>query len=147
MSDEVLSKRLAKYLAGHCGISPGEVTNVPRIAGGRSRETYRFAARYYREGRAHDRRLILRRDPSASLINTERSTEYRVYQAFHKLGIPVPEPVALELGSEALDRPFFIMEEILDCAVASIIQPDPYGAQAAKIGQQFFGILGKIAKS
>src|ERR1700759_2771211 len=109
MSDEVLSKRLAKYLAGHFGISSVEVTGLSRIAGGASRETYRFAARYYRDGRAHDRKLILRRDPPASLIDTDRSTEFRAYQAFHKLGLPVPEPIALELGIDALDRPFFIM--------------------------------------
>ena len=81
---------------------------APRIPGGASRETYRFRARY---GGA-ERKLILRRDPPASLIDTERSTEFRAYQAFHKLGLPVPEPVLLELGTAALDRPFFLMEEI-----------------------------------
>ncbi|HEY7979390.1 MAG TPA: phosphotransferase family protein [Rhizomicrobium sp.] len=146
MSDDI-SSRLAAYLAKKLGVSAVDVDGLARISGGASRETYRFSARYYREGRAHDRALILRRDPPASLIDTERSAEFRAYQAFHKMGLPVPEPVALELGTEALDRPFFIMEEIRDCSVASVIAPDPYGAQAPKIGHQFFSILGKIAKA
>jgi aminoglycoside phosphotransferase (APT) family kinase protein len=89
--------------------------------------------------------LILRRDPPASLIETERATEFRAYEAFHKLSLPVPEPVALELDGAALERPFFVMEEVENCAVASILSPDPYGAHREKVGEQFFSILGKIA--
>lgn len=140
MSD-LLSAQLQAYLAGKLGARDLEITGLARIHGGASRETYRFRANY--AGR--ERRLILRRDPPASLIETERSTEYRAYEAFHKLGLPVPEPVALELESAALERPFFIMEEVADCAVASILAPDPYGAHREKIGEQFFTVLGQIA--
>mgnify|MGYP001549789019 CR=1 FL=1 len=146
MNDDI-TPRLAAYMAKMLGIPAVEVDGLSRISGGASRETYRFAARYYREGRAYDRRLILRRDPPASLIDTERSAEFRAYKAFHKLGVPVPEPIVLELDNGPLDRPFFIMEEIQNCAVASVIQPDPYGALAPKIGHQFFSTLGKIAKA
>ncbi|HUJ02000.1 MAG TPA: phosphotransferase family protein [Rhizomicrobium sp.] len=146
MSDD-LSARLAHYLAPKLGAKSVAVTGLSRIPGGASRETYRFRARYTRDGQEIERGLILRRDPTASLINTERTTEFRAYRAFHRLGLPVPEAIALELGSEALDRPFFIMEEIENCAVASILAPDPYGVQAPKIGQQFFSILGQIAKA
>ena len=146
MSDDI-APRLAKYLAPKLGVDTMDVAGLARIAGGASRETYRFRARYTRDGTSHDRGLILRRDPVASLIDTDRTTEFRAYQAFHKLGIPVPEPIALELGAEALDRPFFIMEEIVDCSVASVIQSDPYGAHAEKIAAQFFTVLGTIAKA
>jgi len=146
MNDDI-SPRLGRYMAKMLGIPAVEIDGLSRISGGASRETYRFAARYYRDGRAHDRRLILRRDPPASLIDTERSSEFRAYKAFHKLGLPVPEPIVLELGTEALDRPFFIMEEVQNCSVASILQPDPYGSLATTIGYQFFTTLGKIAKA
>ena len=95
-------------------------------------------ARATRGRRAVDRGLILRRDPTASLIETERTTEYRAYEAFHKLGLPVPEPIALELGSAALERPFFIMAEVENCATGSIMSPDPYGAHREKVGEQFY---------
>jgi aminoglycoside phosphotransferase (APT) family kinase protein len=71
MNDDI-TPRLAAYMAKMLGIPAVEVDGLSRISGGASRETYRFAARYYREGRAYDRRLILRRDPPASLIPMAR---------------------------------------------------------------------------
>lgn len=144
MSDD-LSPRLARYLSEKLDARDLQVSGLSRIPGGASRETYRFRARYSKGGKSVERGLILRRDPPTSLIETERATEFRAYQAFYKLGLPVPEPIALELDSAALDRPFFIMEEIENCQVASILLPDPYGAHREKIGEQFFTVLGRIA--
>ena len=146
MSDDI-SPRLARYLGQKLNIQNLEVANLVRIPGGASRETYRFRARYSENGKSVDRGLVLRRDPTASLINTERSIEFRAYQAFYKLGLPVPEPIALELETAALDRPFFIMEEIENCSVGTLMQPDPYGAHREKIGKQFFETLGTIARA
>lgn len=140
MSDD-LTQHLQAYLVDKLGARDLVVANLTRIHGGASRETYRFRAKYS----GLDRALILRRDPPASLIETERSAEFRAYQAFHKLGLPVPEPIALELDGKALERPFFIMEEVENCSVASILTPDPYGTHREKVGDQFFTVLGKIA--
>jgi aminoglycoside phosphotransferase (APT) family kinase protein len=145
MSDD-LASRLQAYLAKTLGAPDLEVSALARIPGGASRETYRFRARYAKDDRIVERALILRRDPAASLIETDRTTEFRAYGAFHKLGLPVPEPLALELDGGALDRPFFVMEEITDCSVGSILAPDPYGAHREKIGRQFWTSLGRIAK-
>jgi aminoglycoside phosphotransferase (APT) family kinase protein len=144
MSD-TLSGRLAAYLAGTLGAPDLSVHDLGRIPGGASRETYRFRARYTAEGRTVERKLILRRDPPASLIETERSTEFRAYQAFYRLGLPVPEPIALEQGVGVLERPFFIMAEVENAQAGSILAPDPYGPHREKVGRQFWNILGRIA--
>ncbi len=144
MNDE-LTIPLQSYLAVKLSAPDLVVSALSRIPGGASRETYRFRACYTRNGESVERSLILRRDPPASLIETERSTEFRAYEAFYKLGLPVPEPIALELEGAALARPFFIMEEVTGCSVASIIAPDPYGAHRERIGEQFFTTLGRIA--
>ncbi|MBS0470172.1 MAG: phosphotransferase family protein [Proteobacteria bacterium] len=136
-----LETRLAAYLKTRLNAPDLTVANLSRIPGGASRETYRFRASYG----GKDRGLILRRDPPASLIETERTTEYRAYEAFHGLGLPVPEPIALELDPAPLDRPFFIMEEIENCQTGSIMSPDPFGPHAETIGKQFFEVMGKIA--
>ena len=146
MSDQ-LSSQLEQYLAKKLGAPRLRVSDLARIPGGASRETYRFRARYDAGKGEVERALILRRDPPASLIETDRTTEFRAYQAFHRLGLPVPEPVALELETAALERPFFVMEEITGCEVASILNPDPYGAHRGKIGKQFWSVLGTIAKA
>ncbi len=136
-----LEDRLAAYLRTKLGAPDLAVSGLARIPGGASRETYRFRARY--NGR--ERGLILRRDPPASLIETERSAEYRAYEAFHALGLPVPEPVALELDPKPLERPFFIMEEIENCTAGSIMAADPFGAHRETVGRQFYTVLGRIA--
>jgi aminoglycoside phosphotransferase (APT) family kinase protein len=144
MMDE-LTARLEAYLSNKLGAPSLRVSDLARIPGGASRETYRFRARYQGAQGEVERALILRRDPPASLIETERTTEFRAYQAFHGIGLPVPEPIALELGTDALERPFFVMEEITGCEVASILNPDPYCQHRQRIGEQFWGLLGRIA--
>jgi len=146
MNDD-LALRLSAYLSEKLGLGAVEVGSLARIPGGASRETYRFRARYSADGTARDRAMILRRDPEASLIETERSVEFRAYRAFHALGLPVPEPIALEPDPKFLDRPFFIMEEIENCSSGSIMNQDPYGSFREKIGRQFFENLGRIARA
>jgi aminoglycoside phosphotransferase (APT) family kinase protein len=140
-----LQDRLAAYLRVKLAAPDLTVANLARIPGGASRETYRFRARYSERGKLVDRGLILRRDPASSLIETERSGEYRAYDAFHKLGLPVPEPIALELGGAALERPFFVMAEVENCTTGGIMSPEPYGEHRQSVGRQFYSVLGRIA--
>ena len=140
-----IEDRLAAYLRVKLGAPDLTVADLARIPGGASRETYRFRARYASGGKKLDRGLILRRDPTASLIETERTTEYRAYEAFFKLGLPVPEPIALELGGEALERPFFVMAEVENCTTGGIMSPEPYGEHRETVGRQFYTVMGKIA--
>ena len=138
MSD--LADRLSRYLSD-LRQEVVAVEGLSRIPGGASRETYKFDA-VTTTGRTG---MILRRDPPESLIDTDRRLEYLAYQSFHPLGIPTPQPIALEEGCEALERPFFLMSRVDGGAAASPFAPDPYGAHAADIGEQFFTILGRIA--
>jgi len=140
-----LDERLRAYLRRRLGRPDLEISGLARIHGGASRETYRFRAHYSVGGRKAERGLILRRDPEASLIETERAIEFCAYRAFHGTGVPVPEVIALEEDAGPLGRPFFVMEEIADCQTASVLSGDPYGAHRDAIGRQFWTILGRIA--
>lgn len=139
-ADLSLSDRLAAYLSDLAqeGVA---VENLARIPGGASRETYRFDAVTARGRRG----MILRRDPPDSLIDTDRRLEYLAYQSFHPLGVPTPEPIALEERAEPLERPFFLMSRVEGGAAASPFQADPYAPHAETVGAQFFSILGQIA--
>lgn len=135
-----LSAALAAYLTRFWGAATA-VENLSRIPGGASRETYSFDAVTPAGGR---RGLILRRDPTGSLIDTDRATEFLAYQSFQGLA-PVPEPIVLETGCDALQRPFFIMSRIDGGAASSPFAPDPYAPHAEALGQALFSILGRIA--
>lgn len=145
---EDIPGRFAAYLQHRMPkVSNVEVFGVSRIHGGASRETYRLTATWDEGGHKVTRPLILRRDPVASLIETERDLEYNAYRAFHPTGVPVPEALFLETDLKWLDRPFFVMEQIEGCLAGSAMQPEPYGDQAEKIGKQFWTYLGRIARA
>ncbi|PTS87410.1 MULTISPECIES: phosphotransferase family protein [unclassified Caulobacter] len=134
-----LAERLERYLTRYWD-TPTEVSNLSRIPGGASRETYRFDALV----KGQTRPLILRRDPPGSLIDTDRRLEFLAFQSFHGRA-PVPEPIVLEAEGTELERPFFIMSRVDGGAAASPFTVDPYGEHAQAIGEAFFGALGAIA--
>jgi aminoglycoside phosphotransferase (APT) family kinase protein len=144
-----LETRLAGYIAARLAAAEEvSVESLERIFGGASRETYRFVLRYRRDGEAHSRRLILRRDPPGSLIETERAIEFGAYRAFHGTSVPVPEPLWLEEDGAWLDYPFFVMEELSGFESSpQLIVAAPYDRHAARLAEQKWTILGAIARA
>jgi len=89
---DTLEARLCDYIAGKLANgSEVRVEEFDRIFGGASRETYRFVLHWKEDAEDHCRRLILRRDPPSSLIETDRAVEFAAYQAFQHSAVPVPE--------------------------------------------------------
>ncbi len=123
------------------------VDQLEQISGGASRQTYRFRIAYLEGGREHERRLIVRRDPAASLIDTDRKIEFAAYQAFFRTPVPVPEVLWLEDDPRHLGSPFFISVEMsgFQAAPARMLM-EPYAAHHQKIAEQKWSILGEIAK-
>ncbi len=144
-----LEQQFARYVSHRLPAARDvRVDSVSRIHGGASRETYRLRLRFVEGAEERERRLILRRDPLSSLIETERSHEFRAYQAFHGTEVPVPEPLWLELEPTWLDRPFFVMEEVTGCeASLKGLVEGPAAAHRERLGHQKWSILGAIARS
>lgn len=137
-----LQDQLEAYLS-RIWAKPTKVTDLSRIPGGASRETYRFDV----DADGESKHLILRRDPVGSLIDTDRKLEFLAFRSFHGSGLPVPEGVALEEDGAELERPFFIMGRIDGGKAQSPFSEPPYGEHAAVLGEQFFGQLGQIARA
>lgn len=144
-----LEPRLAAYIAGKMpDATDVAVSALERISGGASRETYRFTLAWTEGGQARTRKLILRRDPPASLIDTERRVEFEAYRAFAGTAVPVPEMLWLEEGSDALDHPFFVAEEIAGFqASPQMLLSGAFDAVLPKVADQKWTILGQIAKA
>ena len=134
-----LADALAACLARHWG-GPVTIEQLARIPGGASRQTWRFDAIVAGERRP----LILRSDPGASLIETERATEFAVLDCVHE-HLPAPRPVLIEPEGAELGTPFFIMARVDGGSAASPFAPDPYGQHAATLGREFFTHLGRLA--
>ncbi len=144
-----LELRLARYIETRLpGVSDVAVTALERISGGASRETYRFRLTYREGGEARERRLILRRDPPASLIDTERRVEFEAYRAFAGSAVPVPRMLWLEEADDALDHPFFIAEELAGFqASPQLLFAGGYDAVLPKVAERKWTILGEIARA
>jgi aminoglycoside phosphotransferase (APT) family kinase protein len=141
----MLEARLAAYIAARMPDARDlMVDDLQRLPGGASRETYRFRLSW----NGGERRLILRRDPPASLIDTERRIEFAAYRAFHGTAVPVPEMLWLEEGSDALDHPFFIAEELSGFqASPTALFSGAYEAAMPRLAERKWTILGEIARA
>lgn len=138
---EELGRRLCSYLAARRGDSV-RLVDIAQIPGGASRETYRV--RLEQDGEPAC--VILRRDPKSSLIDTERSLEYRTYAAAHAAGVPVPEPLYLEEDPAWLERPFSVMAEIPGCSSRiADLAGDEHAELRERVGREKWTLLGTLA--
>jgi aminoglycoside phosphotransferase (APT) family kinase protein len=121
------------------------VRNLQRIPGGASRETWSFDAAWRENGKDVSEGLIIRRDPDASVLETDRDVEFRVVQAVHG-HVPVPRTYWLETDGAHLDRPFFVMGRIDGCETnPSRVLMDPrFFASRARISREFVECLAQI---
>jgi len=144
-----LEPRIAAYVAAQMPQATAvAVDSLARISGGASRETYRFRLTWTEGGAPRERKMILRRDPPASLIDTERRIEFAAYRAFHGSAVPVPEMLWLEEGDGPLDHPFFIAEEIAGYqASPGLLWAEPYLETHAALAERKWSILGEIARA
>lgn len=145
-----MESALETYLASHLPGAPGvTVSNLFRIPGGASRETWMFDAAWSENGEPRSAPFIVRKDPPGSLVESDREVEYAFYSAFGGNPIvPVPGMRWLEKDPQHLGAPFFIMDRILGCeANPRLIQTQPYDESRPTLAKRFYEILAAIATS
>jgi len=106
---EVIVERLRGFLNQR--ITPGfDLTEVRPLAGGSSKEQYRFRLRWEDEsGAPRDEQFVLRLQPAASIVETHRMREF---QAMRSLGsaVPVPEVFWVDAEGDELGQPALISQ-------------------------------------
>lgn len=142
-----MEEALARYLASKLAASDVRVSGLLRVPGGASRETWMFDAEWTdTAGKRQSASFVLRKDPPASLLETDRETEFAFYSAFWGTAVPVPRMRWLESDPSVLGGPFFIMDRIVGCesATSRIIAP-PFTAVQPRIAENMYRILAAIA--
>ena len=131
---------LARALAEKFG--PGlRVDGLQRVSGGASRETWLFDAQTP-SGTTH--RLVLRRDPGATLGGNERATEYSLLAAAHASGVPVPRVRHLLVAHDGLGDGF-IMDRIDGETIArKILRDEEYAMARPRLAAQCGEIAARI---
>lgn len=150
MSGEFESGELQSRVAGYLAHRLPEAAEIAiadfaRIPGGGSQEMFRFQASWREGNKQVARKLILRREPTAGLVDAERDLEYKVYRALAGKTLPVPVAHFLELDGQWLDRPFFIMDMAEGKPGHPYLPGDPYEGHGDTIARQFWHHLGTLA--
>jgi aminoglycoside phosphotransferase (APT) family kinase protein len=136
---------LARYLEAHLPAASVQVTNLLRIPGGASRETWMFDAEWDAEGGRETQAFVVRKDPPASLLDTDREAEYAFYSTFWDTEVPVPRMRWLEADASILGGPFFIMDRVMGCeGNTRAPQASPYLEVQDEIARNMYEILGAI---
>lgn len=138
---------IARYLSQKIPAQNVEVTRLYRIPGGASRESWSVDARWPDgNGSAVSQGFIIRRDPPASLLDSDRRLEFEFYRSFNGSTVPVPKPFWLEMDPGFLERPFFVMERIDGCESQFQALLDPsFAPYREALGRRAYEVLAEIA--
>jgi aminoglycoside phosphotransferase (APT) family kinase protein len=142
------SDRLRAYLATRVpAASDIVIERLARIGGGASRETWLVDAEWTENGGRAMWPLIIRRDPTASVLETDRRTEFTVMSAARHVPVPVPRMYWLEEDPQWLDRPFMVMERSAGVAPPVIFPPGETEEVRRTIAAQFVTHLARIHRA
>ena len=143
--DLKMSERLASaFLSYYSNFTnkDSSLISIERIFGGASRETYKIKIQ---DSSNNEEKLVLRLSQDSSLIETNQRTEYLAYSAFQGSKVPVPVLIDMSEDSDLLGAPFMLMKELKGEA-ASPFTPNVYAPFEEDLGNQFWSILGEVAK-
>jgi len=140
--------RLCEYLGSRLpGARDIVVTRLERTGGGASRETWLVDAEWTENGARTVRPLIIRRDPTASVLESDRRTEFEVLRAVRSIPLPVPRMYWLEEDGRWLERPFMTMERVAGVAPPVVFPPGESDATRQTIAEEFASYLARIHRA
>ena len=139
----LLSGYLAEKMPGWRDIS---ITGLHRLPMGASRETFRFDLAYRDETGPQSLRVILRRDPPASNVDSDRRHEYEAYRAIYGHGIPVPKMLLLEEDASHFDGAISLAEDLRGYHNSEYQFQDPAWAdRLPHIAREMWSTMGRLA--
>lgn len=115
----------------------GPVTELRRLTGGASRETWMFTR--------GDERFVLQRTREGALRGL--ATETAVLREAARVGVPVPEVVVDGSDSDALDRPFMVVRAVEGETIArKILRDDDYAVARGSLAVQMARAAARIRR-
>lgn len=123
------------------------VTNLHRLPMGASRETFRFDLSWTdADGTAQQMKAILRRDPAASNVDSDRAHEFAAYQAIYGHGVPVPKMILLEQDPAWFDGAVSLAEDLRGYHNSEYQFQNPAWAdRLPHVARQMWTTMGKLA--
>jgi aminoglycoside phosphotransferase (APT) family kinase protein len=147
MSATSLDGRLRRYLTEALDAPIVRVGPPRRLLGGSTRDIWEVQAEWgASEGDLTSRDLVVRLDPEASLLESNRAVEYAMHQGFAAVPeVPVAEPLLIENDPAPLGRPFYVMSKVTGTSSAATLLSPGYTAARPMILGQIMEILAAIS--
>jgi aminoglycoside phosphotransferase (APT) family kinase protein len=144
MEPQEMERRVGAFIARQLGVPSVGISELHRLPGGASRETWSLDVHYEMEGRRQSLALVLRRD-SVGAVATRGRDEFLLLQAAAAAGVPVPRVRWLADESETLGGPFFLMERIEGETIARrLLRDDAYADARRLMTEQLGRILAAV---
>ena len=123
-----------------------DIVELHRTSTGLSRENWVFEARWREQGEACSRRMILRRDPPASLLLTDRRWEFKVLRALEQTSVPAPAVRWVDNGDTVFGAPAMIMDLLPGDCDWHVLAGDRPLLERVQLGRCFIKLLATIQK-
>ncbi|WP_436774598.1 phosphotransferase family protein [Yinghuangia sp. YIM S09857] len=131
-----LRDRLRAWLADETGDPHAAVSLPARTTMGFSRENWFFDASWTTTGGRREVRLVARRDPAGSVLDSDRTVEAALLRALHGTRAPVPALHWADLTGVRAGRPTLVMDRMPgDCRPFILAGPQPEDERVALAGR------------
>ncbi len=145
MTDEELARGIETFIARQTGATSVRVSDLRRLTGGASRETWSLDATIERDGAATETLpLILQRDVRGAPKELTRPMEFHLMKAAFDEGVRAPEP--LWVGDEAVGsgESFFVRRIDGETLPRRLLREDLYAPARAALPEQLGALLAQI---
>lgn len=134
-----MKQRLAEWLTDEVG-APVTIERADRTSAGFSRENWVFDATW--DGVT--RRLIARRDPVGSVLETDRAVETAVLHALARTDVPSPALLWVDLDGTRCERPCLIMELVPGVCDSFALDADRPLTERVELAHTIYDELARI---
>lgn len=123
-----LHETLTSFVTANLPVAAQPEVDAPRrLGGGSSQENWAFEASWLVDGHRVEHDLLLRRDPPAGVVDTDRAVEFALVQALGSTELPVPAAYWYAAG-DVFDRPAMIVSRCAGRAHRAVLRErDPLG--------------------
>lgn len=114
---------------------------LTRSAGGLSRENWSLDASWTVGGQRKSAPLMLMRDASGSLLNTERKREYLVLKALENSAVPSPSVFWIDPDGRYLGAPSVVMERVAGACDYLVLNGERPLTERLELARAFLDLL------
>lgn len=139
----VVGGLLTAFLRDALRGEPFSVAGLRRTTSGLSRENWVFDL-VGPDGTAEP--MILRRDPAASLLHTDREVELQLLRALQRTAVPAPRVRWADIDGRRLGRPALVMERAPGVCDYLVLNGDRPQAERARLAGRFCELLALVHK-